>query len=194
VGGLALPSFIHHYWAANLQNILFWLHVPNTGWCTLEAQSAQSNHSSCLPALVCSSLPTKWSRFTSNPIVLSTLRIWAQFRNHYKFASPSPLSPICNNHLFPASSLDLTFTQWGRKKLSCFKSLYCKEGLDSFDNICQKYDLSRSNFFRYLQICHSVKVLFPSFPVLPTEAPWEEMTLLCPEKGLISRLYSQLLP
>ena len=27
VGGL--PSFIHYYWAANLQNILFWLHVPD---------------------------------------------------------------------------------------------------------------------------------------------------------------------
>lgn len=56
-----------------------------------------------------------------------------------------------------------------------------------------KYDLSRSNFFRYLQIRHCVKALFPSFPVIPIEAAWEEMTLLCPKKGLISRLYSQLM-
>lgn len=134
VGGLALPSFIHYYWAANIQKILFWLHVPDTEWCTLEAHSC---HSSSLPALVYPSLPTKWSRFTSNPIVLSTLKIWAQFQNHYKFTSPCPLGPICKNHLFPASSLDLTFIQWDRKQLSCFKSLYCKEGFDSFDNLCQ---------------------------------------------------------
>ena len=65
------------------------------------------------------------------------------------------------------------------------KSLYCKEGFDSFENICQKYDLSHSNFFRYLQIRHCVKTLFPSFPVLPSEVAWEEITLLCPKKGLI---------
>ena len=100
--------------------------MADTDWCTLEAHSC---HSSSLPASVYSSLPTKWSRFTSNPVVLPTQKIWAQFRNHYKFTSPFPLSPICKNHLFSASSLDLTLTQWGRKQLPCFKSLYCKEGL-----------------------------------------------------------------
>lgn len=115
--GLALPSFIHYYWAANLQKILLRLRAPDTDWCTLEAHSC---HSSSLPALVYSSLPTKWSRFTSNPLVLSTLRIWDQFRNHYKFTSPSPLSPICKNHLFPASSLNLTFTQGGQEAAFLF--------------------------------------------------------------------------
>lgn len=70
--------------------------------------------------------------------------------------------------------------------------MYCKEGFDSFNNICQKYYLSRNNFFRYLQIRHCVKALFPSFPALPAEAAWEEMTVLCPKKGLIC-LYSQLM-
>ena len=62
----------------------------------------------------------------------------------------SPLPPslirkshIFTNNLFTASSLDLTFTQWGRKQLSCLKSLYCKEGFDSFENICLSNDLSR---------------------------------------------------
>lgn len=190
VGGLALPSFIHYYWATNFQKILFWLHLPDTDWCVFEAQSC---HSSSLPALVYSSLPTNMSRFTSNPVVLSTLKIWAQFRNHYNFISPSPLGPICKNHLFPPSSLDLAFNRWSNKGLSCFKSLYGKDGFDSFGNIWKEYDLPYNNFFRYLQIRHCTKTLFSSFPALPTETEWEKMTLLPVQKGLISLLYPQLM-
>lgn len=190
VGGLALPSFIHYYWAANVQKVLFWLHLPDTSWCVLEGQSCCS---SSLPALVYSSLPIKMSQFTSNPIVLSTLRIWTQFRCHYKFTSASLLGPISRNHLFPPSSLDLTFTQWSRKGLTCFKNLYSNDTFDSFDNLCGKYDLPRSNFFRYLQIRHCTNTHFPSFPALPPETVWERMTLLFTQKGLISSLYAQLM-
>src|SRR4029434_2632440 len=100
VGGLALPSFIHYYWAANIQKIVCWLHSPHISWCVLEEQSCKQ---SSLRALIYSSLPIRSSSFTSHPVVLSTLKIWNQFRSHYKFMSASTLGPIHKKHIFHPS-------------------------------------------------------------------------------------------
>lgn len=108
VGGLALPSFIHYYWAANIQKLSFWINVPETDWCMLEAQSC---YNSSLRALLYSSLPLKTSFHSLNPIVHSILKIWIQFRQHHKFSAASSLGPISNNHLFPPSVQDSTFSR-----------------------------------------------------------------------------------
>lgn len=144
VGGLALPSFIHYYWAANVQKILYWLHSPNTDWCLLEEQSCQL---SSLRALIYSSLPLKPSRFSSNPIVLSTLKIWNQFRSHHKFLSASILGHIHKNHLFRPSTMGLSFMEWLRKDIYCFHGLYSSGTIDSFENLQKQYNLPRQLFF-----------------------------------------------
>lgn len=82
MGGLALPGFIHYYWAANLQKILPWLHAPEFSLCSLEAQACRSTS---LPALVFSSLPMKPSCYTLNPVVLSTL--FMDFKFYFKYGS-----------------------------------------------------------------------------------------------------------
>ncbi|XP_072135984.1 MTOR-associated protein MEAK7 isoform X2 [Mobula birostris] len=190
VGGMGLPSFIHYYWASNIQKVLFWLHRPDIIWCLLESRSC---HSSSLPALVYSSLPLKSSQFTSNPVVLSTLKIFNQSRCHYKFISASVLGPIHKNHLFPPSTFDSAFRQWGLNGLMRIKDLYTDNIFDSFDNLRGKYGLPHNHFFKYLQIRHFVKEKFPSFPVLPPAMLWEKFTLSFNNKGLISELYSQLM-
>ena len=73
VGGLALPNFRNYYWAANIHKITFWVHSPDTDWCELECRSCMSTS---LHALASSSLPIKILQFTSNPVFISTLRIW----------------------------------------------------------------------------------------------------------------------
>lgn len=190
MGGLALPSFIHYYWAANVQKILYWLHSPTTNWCVLEEQSCQ--HSS-LRALIYSSLPSKPSRFSSNPIVLSTLKIWNQFRSHYKFLSASILGPIHNNHFFPPSTMSLSFIEWLRRDIYCFHGLYDSGTLDSFENLQKRHNLPRQMFFQYLQIRHFLKASFPSFPALPSLGVWEDLTLIKPGRSIISVIYQKLM-
>lgn len=190
IGGLSLPSFIHYYWAANIQKILYWLHSPDTNWCILEEQTCRQ---SSLRALIYSSLPLRPSRFTSNPIVLSTLKIWNQFRSHYTFRSASVLGPIHKNHLFTPSTMGLSFLEWSRRNIHCFHSLYKAGTMDSFENLQKDHNLPRQLFFQYLQIRHFLKASFPPFPTLPTLEAWEELTLIKPRKGIISLIYGRVM-
>ena len=140
-----------------------------------------------------SSLPVQLSRFISNPVVLSTLKIFNQFRCHYKLTSASVLGPIYKNHLFPPSTLDSTFKQWSLNGLIYIKDLYTDNIFDSFENVCKRYNLPRSSFFKYLQIRHFVKSKFVHFPDLPVVTVLDKLTLTFVNKGLISLLYSQLM-
>ncbi len=83
-GGLSLPNFMYYYWAANIQKLVFWVQDSSLPWCSLEAKSCVS---SSLPAMVFSSLPMSPSHYTDNPIVRSSLKIFFQFRRHFKFTS-----------------------------------------------------------------------------------------------------------
>ena len=66
--------------------------------------------SSSLLALVSSKLPLKFSRFTSDPVVTSTLKIWAQFRKQHGLRDTLlTYTPLCNNHNFLPADLDHTF-------------------------------------------------------------------------------------
>lgn len=149
-GGLSLPNFLFYYWATNIQNMLLGRSPSDFVWCLMEAQSC---HGTSLPSLLCapaaSSSPSKYS---SNSIVISSLRIWNQFRQHFKLTSPSPHSPICNNHLFIPSTLDGAFASWKHKGIISFSDLYNDGIFASFDNLGQKFDLPRSSLFNYFQV------------------------------------------
>ncbi|KAF3855226.1 hypothetical protein F7725_023281 [Dissostichus mawsoni] len=53
-----------------------------------------------LLALLTSTLPSRPTQYSNNPIVVSTLRIWSQFRSAHGLHGSSIHSPIHNNHLF----------------------------------------------------------------------------------------------
>ena len=72
VGGLGLPNLLGYYWAANVQKILHWFVSPQLSWCQTEANSCSSS----LQSLICSTLPLSPSKFTSNAVVINTLKIW----------------------------------------------------------------------------------------------------------------------
>ena len=76
VGGLSLPNLRFYYWAANIHKMVLWTHEPELNWCKLEALSCSTS----LLALLTSKLPFRSSQFTCNQIVVSTLKIWFQFR------------------------------------------------------------------------------------------------------------------
>lgn len=90
-GGLSVPNFQLYYWAAHIHKISFWFKSVDLPWCDLEVQSCDS---SSLTALLTSSIPSNLSGITNNQVVHSTLKIWYQFRRHYKFKSASILAPL----------------------------------------------------------------------------------------------------
>ena len=190
-GGLALPNFLLYYWSAHIQKLTYWLHSPGLLWCRLEARSCSS--SSPL-ALLTTSLPTNPSRFTNSPVVLSTIKIWFQFRRHFKFMTASTLMPLVKNHLFPPSLTDATYTIWQSQGIKHFRDLY-KDGIFfNFSDLSSQFNLPPSNLFRYFQIRHCASSLFPSYPSLPVNQPWDDLlSLKSSQKSLISKVYEILM-
>lgn len=162
-GGLALPNFCHYYWASNVQKIMDSVHTPARDWCQLEAASCISTS---LRALVTSGLPLSFLQFTNNPIVINTLKIWAQFRQTFGFKNLLHLSPIHSNHLFPPARLDPAFIHWQRKGIHNFKDMYINSTFASFGDLSHKFGLPRSSLFRYFQVRHFLQHQDPNFPYL----------------------------
>ena len=134
------------------------------------------------------------SSFTDNQVVSSTLKIWYQFRRRFTFISASTSAPLLKNHLFKPALTDSTFSVWPGKGLIFFKDLYRDGIFRSFTDLSCVYQLPPSHLFRYFQIRHCVKSLFPTFPSSPTVQLWEEFLCSSPfQKSLISKMYNKLL-
>lgn len=127
-----------------------------------------------MTSLLTSSIPPKLSGFTNNQVVHSTLKIWFQFRRHFKFNAASTLAPILRNHLFRPAFTDSTFSIWHNKGLKCFKDLY-KDGIFRSFILSGEFHLPLAHLFRYFQIRHCAKVLFTVFPSSPLSLQWEEL-------------------
>lgn len=198
LAGLALPNFIYYYWACNIKKMLHWIEGDLPGkpvaWVQLEQGSSPYN----LSSLICTSSSPPPYQFCSNPVIYHSLRIWSQFRRHFKLHTTSVHSPIKNNHHFPPSLSDSTFGVWASKGIKSISDLYVNSTFGSFTQLSQLFDLPKSHFFRYLQIRHFVQKNIASFPNLPTDDTVDCILSLSPyHKGLISTLYdniSKILP
>ena len=185
-GGLALPDLCHYYWASNVQKIMPWLHTPDTDWCHFEAASCTSTS---FRALVTSNLPISTSRYTTNPVVINTLKIWFQLRHNFGFNNFLHISPIHNNHIFLPARLDSEFTLWERQRIHKFKDMYINSIFASFDELLHKFGLPRSSLFCYLQVCHFLQHHDPNFPYLPSPSGLDDLLeTTFSFKGIISRI------
>lgn len=171
-GGLALPNMEKYYWASNIQKVTYWYQAPELDWCKIEANSC---FSTSLSALITAKLPFSPSKFSSSPVVISTLKILAQFRRKFKLKEFSVYSPICDNHLFPASRMDHTFTLWRRNGLTLCYHFYIDGLFATFTDLSEKFHLQRSDLFRYFQVRHFIQSQSPSFPALPTDSGLEKI-------------------
>lgn len=165
-GGMAAPDFQAYYWASNIRAIVHWLYedpgADAPSWYVLEALSHQP---SSLPALVYSSTPVPSSNISN--MVRSTLRIWTQMCHHFGWTSFSVKAPIHSNHNFGPSLIDKSFLNWQKLGIRCFNDLYSDGLFSSFDLLCVKFNLPKSNFFRYLQVRDFLRKTLSSFPSLP---------------------------
>ena len=81
-GGLAFPNFLHYYWAANIQKLLYWTAETTANqpaWVRLEFSSSKAS----LQSWLCSQLPMSVTDISGNPVVIQSFKIWMQFRKHF---------------------------------------------------------------------------------------------------------------
>ena len=146
-----------YYWSCNIQKLLYWINNTTDdirpAWVELELASSKLS----LHSLVCSQLPLTATNFTSNPVVINTVKLWIQIRKCLGLHRASDLSPIVNNHLFLPSCTDLTFRTWFDKGMTKFKDLYNQGTFMSFSELSKKFDLPKSHLFRFF----SAKAFYP---------------------------------
>lgn len=151
--GLALLNFIYYYWACNIQKVLHWVHFDRDqcdSWLTIEYTTSHLH----LGSLVCAALAPM--TIQSNIIVI-TAKIWAQFRRHFGLTNISIYSPIWENHNCPPASFDASFQTWHTKGIKLWLNLFAKGRFLQFSELSETFSLSKSNFFRYLQIKNFVQ-------------------------------------
>ncbi len=191
-GSLGLPNLQLYYWAANLQNIVHWAFYPKTQWCQLESHSC---HFSSLKVLVCHVERFKPKRYTDNPIVISTLKIWQQIKQYFGWNTLPLNTPICNNDLFKPAKIDARFSRWEKQGLSTIADLYSGGTFSSFAHLCSAFNLQQSDHFRYFQIRHFLKSNTPSFPDAPPSSGIDNLLLVTTmARRHISFLYDLLTP
>ena len=159
-------------------------------WVDMEQHSARPVS---LASLVCAPLPLSKKRLTNNPIVSGSLRIWAQFRVHFKYKQALITLPLTSNALFTPSLIDAAFEVWAGKGCKRVKDLFEGGVFMSFEQLVDAYGLPRSHFFRYLQVRDFVKKYFDSFPRLRSDGYLVEWLEGVPnQRGMVSMTYNDI--
>ncbi len=192
-GGLSLPNIQYYYWAANIRAMLYWVNsLNNSGphWLSLENMSCRP---ASLHALLCSKFPSPEPifKFSSNPVVKHSFKIWAQFRRSFALKELSVYAPIARNHMFTPSIMDETFNTWSVKGLRTLKDIFIDGDFASFSQVKMKFQIPDSQFFRYLQLRSFASSSLSHYPSLPPSSLLESIIDLSPySKGTIGRIYS----
>ncbi len=117
-GGLALPNFIHYYWASNIRSVAYLLDDSAVLPVGLEMERED-----CLPfsagAVILSPVPLSKANYSNNPVIHNIIIIWKQLKKHFKLRNVSFLLPIIANPSFAPSYLDGSFLAWKDLEISC---------------------------------------------------------------------------
>lgn len=191
-GGLALPNFLHYYWAANIQKLLYWTVEPaaiQPAWVQVELSSSKTS----LQSWLYFQLPMSTTDISANPVVTQSLKIWMQFRKHFGLKHPSILAPVTHNHSFKPSVMDSAFQLWSDRGITAIKVLYDNGIFMPFAVLSAKFQLPASHLFRFFQVRHFVQRNYPDFPNLPPETLVDTLLKVNPnQRGAISHIFKAL--
>ncbi len=192
LGGFAFPNFLSYYWAENIHSVLYWSQ-SHYGLCQWVPAWVEMEGDSCsrvsLHALLCSSLSIKPSCFSSNPLVLHSLKIWIQFRKHFGFQAMSCLSPIYKNPSFLPSISDGAFALWFRRGIVNINDLFHDNTFVNFSYLSEKFNLPKTHFFRHLQTREFIRNTSSHFPHAPLKQEIDQILEIKVSKGAVSNIY-----
>lgn len=123
-----------------------------TGTVWLDLESFQVNQPLRGVLFACELKKIK-SLIGDNIIVQTTIKAWQDIRKLEGLEGQlSSFSLVWGNIDFSPGTTDKGFEMWDSKGIVTIGHLYEKKTLLSFDHICKRYNIPRTEFFRYLQI------------------------------------------
>lgn len=153
-GGLALPNFKFYHWAFQLQSMRTWTNVNSkVPWRVIEEAIAAPHRLQDL-------LYIKQKRRNSaklGSIVSYSLLVWGKVQT---FLGNMPLfhklSPLWNNPLILTADKPFAFPPWAAKGIQTLENIYGDNGLLSFQELRQMFDIPVNTFFLYLRLRSSL--------------------------------------
>lgn len=191
-GGLQLPNLKWYYMAAQLTSASYYFcTTAPPAWVNIEQESIPD-----LPLnlyLYSSDIKTLKKR-TKNPFLKNTISVWHAAHKHIgDMPVLSQFTPIWGNEQFTPGKKDGGFRLWNIKGVQKMMDLYADGVLLSFDQLCQRYQIPKKHFFKYLQIKSYMSSKYKQIMCIPPLSKLEELTLVnSEEKGHVSRYYSML--
>ena len=103
------------------------------------------------------------------------------------------ITPIWGNYCFKLGRADGGFRMWFNKGAAKILDLYAEGSLMSYNQLCEKYDIPRRHFFKYLQLKHFILSTHKQLSVPPL-SKIEKLTLSHMDgRGQFSLFYGLLL-
>lgn len=92
-------------------------------------------------------------KLCSNPVTINTVRAW-RITQHIDGRSglTSVFTPIADNPDFLPGNLDRAFKCWAAKGIASLGDLFIGPTLMTFNQVMEKYGISRNDPFRYFQV------------------------------------------
>ena len=153
MGGLDLPNIKIYQLCAHLRFVNDWVKGKTSIWMDIETALSQCR----LSNLLFFNTFKEIKAFCANPVTINTLKAWRLVRRlEGRSNITSIYTPIINNPAFPPGSSDPGFRQWSNKNIKSLSDLLSDDKLMSFEQLTNKYKLSKQDFFRFLQIRHYI--------------------------------------
>ncbi len=154
-GGLQLPNLKMYYWSAQLRIAMHYFSMaPPPAWVTIEQMST-----SVLPLklYLYSTSVKKLIKQLKNPFLRNTISVWYSAHQHIgDTPALSQFSLIWGNNHFILGRADGGLKMWFDKGVEKISDLYAEDSLMSYNQLCEKYDIPRKHFYKYLQLKHFV--------------------------------------
>lgn len=149
-GGMALPKLREYYQASQLKYIYCWCNpFYSSRWKDIEVGTLEQPIQSFLG----DKENYDKNKMYLNPIIKHTFSVWfgiiktLKIQKHVK-----KLKWVSHDKKFVPAKLDQSYKYWERKGITAWCVLENNGRLESFQNLEQRFELGRHDFFRFLQM------------------------------------------
>ena len=155
-GGLSLPDLKLYYMSFIIRPLQNWISLyRNTPWLEIEQNIA---HPYKLNNILFSALSSKQCLSQFGPIIAHAISTWHQIESLLKWNSPwHTQTPIFRNNNFRLGGKPVIFPHWSDHGINNFSDILDNDGLRSFTDLKNTFNLPGSSLFFYFQIRMAMK-------------------------------------
>lgn len=133
------------------------------------------------------------SSFTTNPLVIHSLKLWYQLRSHFKRTELSLIASLHRHCMFPPSLMDEAVIIWTELRVTSMNALFADNIFCSFGQLVSKFKIPQSLFFfRCLQLKYFVVSNIDCFPSCPSPSLLHKVFDLKPDAKWVTDVYELL--